>query len=248
MMKLRVAILEDSKALLKELKENAEATGLVEVIATSTRADEFIDLVHEKSPEALLLDIDLAGDNMTGIDVANMLKLPVLFVSGKTTEFNNKIESIDVHSDFIVDRIGKPYSQDNLKKKLKKFVTAINAAASARHIFLDLLHHGRVKIDISSVVYITSKDEDSNNKTIYFTDRKPETLIDFTLKKRDTYGFDKEYFIEIHKQYCVNKNKILGLLPSNDIEVLVMTSAGKIEKRPLPVSDNYRSSVSKLLV
>jgi chemotaxis response regulator CheB len=60
MMKLRVAILEDSKALLKELKENVEATGLAEVVAWATNSEEFIEKLGEVKPEALLLDIWVA--------------------------------------------------------------------------------------------------------------------------------------------------------------------------------------------
>ena len=153
MSKLKVAILEDSKVLLKELKENVEATGLVNVVAWDTSSAEFIEKVKATNPDALLLDIDLAGDERNGIEVAHKLGKPVLFVSGKTTEFNNKIEFIDMQSDFIVDRIGKTYSQETLKKKLSKFIAVIQSSLASRHTFLDILHHGRTKIETDTIVY-----------------------------------------------------------------------------------------------
>lgn len=247
MRKLKVALLEDSKALLKELKQSLEDTGLVEAIAYATNSEEFIEKVQDAKPEALVLDIDLAGDTRTGIEVAYKLALPVLFVSGKTTEFNNKIESLDVQFDFIVDRIGKPYSQENLRKKLNKFIAAIRATDQEKHIILDLLNCGRTKIELNSIVFITSVGEDSNNKTIYFKDRKPETLIDFTLKKRDEYGLDKSQFIETHKQYCVNRNHIARQISVAEIEVDFMSTNGQLAKKQIPVSENYRSAVQKIL-
>ena len=81
-MKFKVAILEDSKLLLKDLKQNLEATGLVEVVAWASSSDEFFTKLNDCRPEAVLMDIDLAGESITGIDIANKLQLPVLFVSG----------------------------------------------------------------------------------------------------------------------------------------------------------------------
>lgn len=43
--KIKIAILEDSRVLLKDLKIDFEKTGLVEVVAWATNSIEFIDKV-----------------------------------------------------------------------------------------------------------------------------------------------------------------------------------------------------------
>src|SRR5947209_4429787 len=124
-MKLRAAILEDNKQLLKDLKQSLEVTGLIEVVAWSCTSDEFREKVEATKPEAIILDIDLGPDGMTGIDVAHELKLPVLFVSGKTRDFLQGIEDLNLNSSITVEHVSKPISVEKLNKILPKFINEI---------------------------------------------------------------------------------------------------------------------------
>jgi len=249
MMKLQVAILEDSKALLKELKENVEATGLVEVVAWATNSEEFLEKVNNTKPEALLLDIDLGGDSMNGLDIANSLQLPVLFVSGKTREFYQNIEELNINSEITIEHISKPITLDKLKKILPKFINEIRSMNQAQFVYLDFGDTRRNKIAIDSIVCLyTDKDNgaDSNNKLIHFTDKKHEILVDFSFSKMETYGFSKNQFITIHKSFRVNADKILRYhTATHEVEVAVFKSTGKTDTKRLPVSENFRNDVSK---
>ena len=249
MIKLRVAILEDSKALLKELKENVEATGLAEVVAWATTSEEFLEKASDVKPEALLLDIDLGGDSMNGLDIANSLKLPVLFVSGKTRDFYQNIEELNLNSDITIEHISKPITPEKLKKILPKFINEIRAMNKAQYVYLDFGDTRRNKISIDSIVCLyTDKDNgaDSNNKLIYFTDRKHEVLVDFSFSKMELHGFSKNQFITIHKSFRVNADKILRYhTATHEVEVAVFKSPGKSDSKLLRVSENYRNDVSK---
>ena len=99
MFKIKAAILEDNKELLKDLKINLEQTDLVDVIIYSTNSADFLEKINNTPPEILLLDIDLGGDSMSGIDIANKVNLPVLFVSGKTVDFFTTIEEIYINKE-----------------------------------------------------------------------------------------------------------------------------------------------------
>jgi two-component SAPR family response regulator len=125
MSKLKVAILDDNKHLLKDLKLSLEETGLVEVIAWSVDSEEFIEKVEQAKPEALILDIDLGPAERNGIGVAHKLKLPVLFISGKTPEFLHGLEELNLNSTNTVEHISKPVSLEKLKKILPKFTNEI---------------------------------------------------------------------------------------------------------------------------
>ena len=249
MMKLQVAILEDSRALLKELKENVEATGLVEVVAWATNSEEFIEKVGEVKPEALLLDIDLGGDSMNGLDIANTLKLPVLFVSGKTRDFFQSIEELNINSEITIEHISKPITPEKLKKILPKFINEIRAMNQAQFVYIDFGDSRRNKIALDSIVCLHTDKKmgaDSNNKLIYFTDRKKEVLVDFSFSKMEQHGFSKNQFITIHKSFRVNADKILRYhTATHEVEVAVFKSPGKTDTKFLPVSENYRSDVSK---
>lgn len=245
-MRTKVAILEDNKELLKELKQTLEETALVEVVAWATSSAEFLTKVEQTKPDALLLDIDLGGDSLSGLDIAHMLKLPVLFVSGKTVEFNHGIEDHNINSVVPVQHITKPITEEKLRKILPKFIREIEAQATKDFIYLDFAGSRRNKIAIETIVYLgTDKagGSESNNKQIFFTNRKPEILINFSFSKMEECGFSKNKFIVIHKSFRVNVDKIERYKKSHDIEVTVIGTNGKAEIKPLPVSENYRKSI-----
>jgi DNA-binding LytR/AlgR family response regulator len=245
--KLKVAILEDNQRLLKSLEEDLIETQLVEVIVSSTNSNEFLDKVQSNQPEALILDIDLAGDSMTGLDVARLLKLPVLFVSGKTPEFNSGIEELNLNSVLPVEHITKPITVDKLKKMLSKLISEINSANRAKFIRLDFQGSKQNKIAVDTIVFLetdTGKGGASNNKLIYFTDRPPETLCNFSLSRIEDKGFDKTQFIQIRSSHRVNADKIIRYLDrSHEIEVAVYKTTGQTEIMMLPVSENFRKVV-----
>lgn len=241
---LKVAILEDDKFILKDLKQKLENTGLVKVVAWATSSDKFIDKANELKPDALILDIELTGDSMSGLDVANLLKLPTLFVSGKIGNFYNHIEDINADLNVVVEHISKPVHEAKLTKILSKFVDQINALKKIEYIFLDFYGSQKNKIAVNDIVYLCAdktKGSESNNKVIYFTNRRPEILINFTLSKMDEKGFDPKIFITTHKSFRVNAGKIRNYNKEDrTIEVDAVNWNGKQEIMSIPVSENYR--------
>ena len=235
--------------LLKSLEEDLAETQLVEVIVRATNSIEFLEKINATKADALVLDIDLGGDSMTGLDIATNLKLPVLFVSGKTRDFYQGIEELNINSTIPVEHISKPITLDKLKKILPKFINEINAINRAKYIRLDFSDTKQNRIAIDTIVFIeteTGNSGASNNKRIYFTDRNPETLFNFSLTKMEDKGFDKTQFIQIRSSHRVNADKIIRYNNStHEIEVEVFRSIGKTEIKKLPVSENFRKDVSR---
>lgn len=246
---LKVAILEDSKPLLKDLKQNLEDTGLVEVVAWATDTEDFFSKTQHARPDALILDIDICGDSMNGLDVANKLKLPVLFVSGKTKDFFSGIEELNLNSEKIVDHISKPITQDKLNKILPKFIKQVRLAQDSQFVYLDFNDSRRNKIAISDIVFLESDKlygADTNNKRIYFTNRQPQTLVDFSFVKMEDKGLNRNLFITIHKSFRVNASHILRYDNDHHIVVVASDSDNKKVEFRLPVSENYRKNVKKV--
>lgn len=235
--------------LLKSLEEDLAETQLVEVVVRATNSNEFLEKINTTKADALVLDIDLGGDSMTGLDIATNLKLPVLFVSGKTRDYYQGIEELNINSTIPVEHISKPITLDKLKKILPKFINEINAINRAKFIRLDFSDSKQNKIAIDTIVFIeteTGNSGASNNKRIYFTDRNPETLFNFSLTKMEDKGFDKTQFIQIRSSHRVNADKIIRYNNStHEIEVEVFKSIGKTEIKKLPVSENFRKDVSR---
>lgn len=121
-MKLKIAILEDNPSLLKDHKQNLEATDLCEVVAFATNSNDFLNNEKTNISDALLLDIDLGGgSSMNGLDVAFKLKLPVLFVSGHNAAYLKDIEKLETEFDLIVDHITKPFTEKEFLKRHQNF-------------------------------------------------------------------------------------------------------------------------------
>lgn len=248
MSKLKVAVLEDNESLLKDIITNLKDTNLVEVVTFATNSIDFLDKI-DSSIEALILDIELCNDSLDGIDIANKLKLPVLFTSGKTKDHLDGIESINLDSEIPIQHILKPISKDKLNKIVQKFINQIRWADKSNYVTLDFKEEKRVKIRIDRIVFIetaTGSSGKSNNKTIYFKDRKPETLIDFSFSKMEDKGLTPEQFCKPHQSFRVNISNIgCYKKESHLLEIEAMYKEGESKVFKIPVSENYRTEIKK---
>lgn len=247
MAKLKIAVLEDNQQLLKDLIMMLEETKLVEIVAFATTSEEFLEKVEEKQPEALLLDIDLGGDSMNGIDIAKKNeKLPVLFLSGKTAEYTTRIEEIDMDSSAPVFHITKPVTESKLRKILSKLIDATQNHNKKEFVFLDFKDSKRNKISVDDIVYIETapgKAGTSQNKLIHFVDREPETVFNLSFSKLEDCGLDTNKFLKINRSQRVNKGKIMGY-PNNHHHVLIkIFNKEKVDSKQLSVSEDYRKYV-----
>lgn len=248
MSRLKVAILEDSKLLLKDLKTDLESTGLVHVVASSTESEEFIEKVKVADVQALVLDIDLAGDSMSGLDVAKYLNKPVLFVSGKTMEYVHQIEEHNFSSDIPVEHVTKPVGLERLKQVLPKFISRVEQFEQTSFIRLDFANSKGNRIRLDEIVFLETevgKGGQSGNKVIYFKDRAPERIIDRSFPILESMGLSRHKFITPHKSYRVNASCILKYDSSDhQIEVNASNGNGTTVYR-ISVSENYRPGIRK---
>lgn len=239
---LKVALLEDNEILLKERKTNLEENGLAKVVVWSTDPSDFLKKVKEEKPQALFLDIEL-DNSMTGLEVAHMIKLPVMFVSGYNGQNVKQIESIQREHDFPVDHITKPFSENEFIKAATRFLKEIEEYYSS-FVYLTFNRNDKKKIDVNNIIYIhsdKSQGAEYNNKQIFFSDRKPEILVDFSFNKMDLYGFKKNQFITVHRSTIVNHKHILSYNKvKHQIEVEAMNTSGKKQRFFLSVSENFK--------
>lgn len=245
----KVALLEDNPHLLKDLKRDLEETKLVKVVVWATNSEEFLDKIIKEHVDALMLDIDLTGDSMTGLDIANKINLPVLFISGKTKEFIDRIENHNLNTKVHVDAISKPITPEKLSKILPKFIEIVKTQIKYNYILLNTLHNKGYKVEINDIVFICtdkSYGSSSNNKRIFFKNRLPDTLIDFSFVKMDNIGFPLDLFITTHGSYRVNKKHVNSYNPNDHkINVDAMDETGVVKNFKIPVSENHIKNVHR---
>ena len=255
--KLKLAVLEDSKLVLKEQIGLLKETGLVEIVAYASTSEDFLEKCAVQQPDALILDIDLSGDSMSGIDVAHSLKLPTMFVTGKMRDNIENIENIrlltGIHTEYIV----KPLTKGKIETLLPKFIEIVTIQINKKVVTLNFKSSKGVEVPIDSIVYLCSDKNHgaiSNNKVIYFKNRHPEVLVDFSFSKMEQYGLDTNIFITPHQSYRVNVNEMTYPSPkkkgekrAETLTVSAQNEQGKTQEYELPVSGNYRKNVIKAL-
>jgi DNA-binding LytR/AlgR family response regulator len=251
MTKINAALLDDNKEQLVLNQNMLENNDLTTVVLSCTKAEIFINEIEMIKPDVLFLDLNLGDSYMTGMEVAFKLKLPTMFVSSNNSEYIREIEKLKREHNLCVDHITKPFTEQEFVKTVKRFLTEIQFFANQQFIYLDFGSSKRNKLDINSIVYLSSDKEfgaESNNKQIHFTGRKSENLIDFSFSKMEEKGFLKSHFVTIHKSFRVNKNHIKYYDKKTEkIEVIVFQSLGKTITKQLPVSENYQSELKKIL-
>jgi DNA-binding LytR/AlgR family response regulator len=246
-MNWKVAILEDDPFQLKDLKETLSSVSNVEVVAWATGSVEFIIKLEESVPDFIITDINLNSDPSSGILVAHRLKLPVIFASGNNAAYLKDIESLKRENDLLVEHITKPIREEDLLKTVQRFIRDLSLRKSESNLWLKL-GDNREKISISDIVYIgTDKNmgSESNNKVIYFANRKPEILVDFSFVRMAELGFDRTIFAQIHKSFVVNREHLSSYdLVQKTVKVSIVNAHGLSVEVLLPLSDNFRSQLT----
>jgi CheY-like chemotaxis protein len=247
---MKVGILEDNKEQLKERKLNLEESNLAKVTIWASNSTEFIEMVNKDKPDAIFLDIDLGNDSLTGLEVAYKLKLPVMFVSSYNAQNLKDIEALQRELEFPVSHITKPFSENDFIKTAKRFLKEVDEFVNSSFVYLNFKDSKNEKVLWKNIVFIETdpgKGGESNNKRMYFSDRKPEILNDFSFTKMEINGFDSRLFVTTHKSYRVNAEKIKRYDEIlHAVEVECLTERGLKEKKLIPVSENYRKVIKSL--
>ena len=209
MKKLNVAVLEDSPTLLKDLIENIKHLGLAKVLAHATNTDDFIAKVKQNpNIDALILDIDIIGDSMNGIDVANSIQLPTLFISGKTKDYINGIEDLRIYNEQPIEFLTKPVKDERLKKVFEKFERQIKNFEKEVFIVLKLANGFEEKVKQQDIIYIESIPNSTSNNKLIFLDTHEEPIEVSKTSMNDFFdkGLSKENFEKTHQSYIINKS------------------------------------------
>lgn len=247
MIPLKVALLEDNKDFLKELMDNLKRTELVTIVVAEQHSENFIKKVREQQPDALFLDIHLKDESISGIEVAAILKLPVLFLSGVRTEkdYLSRIDELKTANTFPVDHHGKIPDTDKLKALLKTFIPRVRDYQKKHKVKVKPKGEEEILILTSDVSFIETIKATGNHK-LYFFARKPIETADTTFEHFRNIGFSEETFYKLGKSHLFNiatAEYENGCLLAN-----FKDEKGENEQFKLLVPEDKRKEVKKLFL
>jgi DNA-binding LytR/AlgR family response regulator len=249
---LKLALLEDSAFLLKDLKNTIEEHHLGEVVLMASNSIDFFRQFEEAviKPDALILDIDLSGDSMKGTDIANLLDLPVFFITGKTREYVDQIETLRYRKEVPIEFMTKPVATEKLVKLFKRFEKSVIAHKLVPDNLELKVLDGRIgQLKQDKIVFIKStQNSESNNKEIQLNDDLKTYKVSHTPMKRFfELGLSKEKFIQTSQSYIVNRQylKTLDITRDKSKYTLPYMVNGVEKTEKIEITDKYWSELNK---
>ena len=241
--KIRLAVVEDDQLYLDDRCENlAELKDdcTIEVVIKAHNAEEFF-AEYRKNPDnvdALILDIDLTG-SYTGLQIAEKVLKPSLFVSGYNKVYLDKIEDLSDRIN-VVMHVTKPVSDERFKNRIKDFCREIRLHQN--HVEkLTFRKNGEViEFPVNEIAFIESV-PNTTNKTFYFRNKPPKTLKDIIFSEID--GQNAESIVQIHRKFYVNKEYAEQTKYENKISVSYKNEDNETDEKLLVVSDNYKNNL-----
>ncbi len=197
----KVAVLEDDHGFLTELVRILKTLDSVSVVAYDQTSENFIKQVRENKPEILLLDIYLKNESTTGINVAELFKLPVLFLSSERKNHLESIDNLKIKNEFPVEEIGKTFDPEKLNAIFKMFIPRVREYQKSQKVKVKPIGEDEIYITPSDVSFIIA--ENGNHK-IYFSNRKPIEIADKNFEYFKQNGFPEDKFYKFGKSQLLN--------------------------------------------
>jgi two-component system LytT family response regulator len=246
--RLRVAIVDDEMPARQVLREYLGAEADVEIVAECANGFEAVKAVAERTPDLLLLDVQMP--KLDGFEVLELVgrETAVIF----TTAYDQyALRAFDVHA---IDYLLKPFSRERLQEALARARTrlargpAVNAAPAglaaaarppgewlSRIVIRDGAEVHVVPID--QVDYVEAQDD-------YIAVRVGERA----LLKEQTLGeierqLDPRRFVRIHRSFLLNLDRLARLEPTSKDSRMAILRDG----RRLPVSRSGYARLQELL-
>ncbi|WP_313268867.1 LytR/AlgR family response regulator transcription factor [Epilithonimonas vandammei] len=238
----RIALLEDSNRQLEKLQSYLSTIPHVDLVLKCSNSEDLLVEAQTVHPEILVTDLKLLNDSMNGLEVAEDLKIPVMFI-GDVKEYVREIENLKRDADICVDHITKPFSEEQFVKSFKRFLQEVNFFSPPQYVHLDF-NKKKHKVLIDDIVYLCANKNESNNKEIHFINRPKANLVDFSFIRMEEFGLMNSQFVTIHKSFRVNKKYIKSYDSKTEkIELSVFDDHGKYVQ--IKVSENYQPVIRK---
>lgn len=222
--------MDDELPGLTYLRMLCEQLNFVEVERCFDSPAQFLKEYQHLSHDVCLLDINMPG--ISGIEVAQLLKnKPVIFISAHP-EFAINAFELDA-----VDFIKKPVTKDRLEKALLK-VKARLSEPGTKDYFTWNTHLGKSTVYFNEVLYITTSNVDSRDKTAWLRGGHSLTLKNITIEKLLEL-LPGSGFARVNKSDIVNRRAVQAYT-ADDIVMKLKDQRG--QQLRISLGDTYKKA------
>lgn len=251
---IRVLLIDDEPLARGELRRLISQDSEFEIAGEAQSGEDALALLAKQKTDVLFLDIEMPG--MSGLEVASRLaewENPPRVVFA-TAYHQYAVEAFEAHA---MDYVLKPFEPARLKKTLQRVKDELRSLGSSRESLLSLQDHlidrgilkkltghlrnhkDRVVVDPAEVYYFAAEAEEA---VAYAGE---QCLMIKSSLKDILSRLDPGHFVQTHKAYIVNINRIQKVSPmfSGNFEI---TFKGAPSLR-IPLSRRYSAGLKKLL-
>lgn len=168
-------LLDDEIPGLTYLKLLCDELPNVEVLRSFNDPILFLKEHAHYEADFYILDIEMPGIN--GLELAKQLNKPIIF----TTAY--KEYAADAFDLAAVDYIRKPVKKERLEQAIEKLRNQIGKQAKKRSLIQLNTNKGKVFLDINVIVYISTSEIDSRDKSAQLLDGSTVILKNYSLDK-----------------------------------------------------------------
>lgn len=230
MKKLSCIIVDDEPVARKILQEFTEQVLFLDLLGKFETAMKTEEFLKSNRPDIIFLDIEMP--KVSGLQMLKRINIESMVIL--TTAFPQY--ALDGYELDIIDYLLKPFDLHRFLKAVQKakdfyeMKTQSGNAPPPSYIFIK--SEKRIeKVELSDILYA----EVLGNYVTIYTDRKK--IIAYLTMKSLENQLSPADFIKIHQSFLVNRSKI-EFVEGNDL---------RVGTKSLPISRNYRDSVTNLI-
>jgi DNA-binding LytR/AlgR family response regulator len=230
MKKLSCIIVDDEPVARKILQEFTEQTPFLDLLGKFENAMKAEEFLKSNEPDLIFLDIEMP--KVSGLQMLKRINIESMVIL--TTAFPQY--ALDGYELDIIDYLLKPFALHRFLKAVQKakdfyeMKTQSGNALPPSYIFIK--SDKRIeKVELNDILYA----EVLGNYVTIWTERK-KIIAYLTMKSLESQLSNVD-FIKIHQSFLVNRSKIESL-EGNEL---------KVGAKSLPISRNYRDSVTNLI-
>jgi DNA-binding LytR/AlgR family response regulator len=235
MKKLSCIIVDDEPVARKILQEFTEQTPFLDLLGKFENAMKAEEFLKSNEPDLIFLDIEMP--KVSGLQLLKRVNIESMVIL--TTAFPQY--ALDGYELDIIDYLLKPFALHRFLKavqkakdfyEMKTLPKAIGTGNALPPSYIFIKSDKRIeKVELNDILYA----EVLGNYVTIWTERK-KIIAYLTMKSLESQLSNVD-FIKIHQSFLVNRSKIESL-EGNEL---------KVGAKSLPISRNYRDSVTNLI-
>jgi DNA-binding LytR/AlgR family response regulator len=230
MKKLSCIIIDDepiARKILQEFTEQVPYLDLIGKFESAMRAEEFL-----KSNRADIIFLDIEMPKVSGLQMLKRIHVESIVIV--TTAFTQY--ALDGYELDVIDYLLKPFPLHRFLKAVQKakdfYEMKMQSGNAQQPSYIFVKSDKRIeKVELNEILYA----EVLGNYITIYTNRK--SIVAYLTMKSLESQLPSVDFIKIHQSFLVNRSKIES----------VEGNGVKVGTRSLPISRNYRESVTNLI-